>query len=187
MEEPTPTPTEAPTEAPTETPNPFALKESDASLDDLIYVEDDFNGSKVYCSKFDTKLQDGRLTSKWTDHGFDPIRLLIVEANDTYTLMLRIEYRAKTWMFIDALEVKVEDEITFISLAPDEQDVMEDGSIRETFILQLPDTLHEVLSSVTSSTDVSIRLSGKDNFTCELPKTKKMAINQMIEVFDALA
>lgn len=172
-------PTTAPTPTEEATPTPAISREE--AFSGLIYVEDDFDGTRLYRSKFDSKANsEGKMVS--TEKDFDSFLISIVCTEESTVPMITLRYHGDDWIFFDTVEIKVDDEIFSFSFQGYDrsEEILDDASVLEQYGKYVDDDLFDFLSGISGSSDVAVRFTGDGRYTFNLSRTKKMAIADII-------
>lgn len=172
-------PTTAPTPTEEATPTPAISREE--AFSGLIYVEDDFDGTRLYRSKFDSKANsEGKMAS--TEKDFDSFLISIVCTEESTVPMITLRYHGDDWLFFDTVEIKVDDEIFSFSFQGYDrsEEILDDASVLEQYGKYVDDDLFDFLSGISGSSDVTVRFTGDGRYTFNLSRTKKMAIADII-------
>lgn len=172
---------------PTEDPRELLTSEIiESKLQHFVYMEDDFDHSRLYASKYDHQYDSkGNVVSTELDRFFDPLEVYLSVNGTECSLLVRFAYYGDDWIFFDTADFSIKDEIYTVdlsSVSPDRK-VLDTGTVREIYYVEPGTDLLDIFSLFDSYTSTKIRLRGDGSYVFPLSSKKKQGILETVKVY----
>jgi hypothetical protein len=145
---------------------------NDSDFKKIKNYKDEFSGVREYMSK--------------AQIGGERFWVRVIVQKDIAILTMDVNYTSNTWLFIEAVTVKINDDIYELNINNVNEDISLGGVSERTSVIIKEDFFNAIKKTDAKNDKVRVRYSGKTNHDFTLSKGEIIKMQRMFEFYEKL-